>query len=552
VLEERKAKWFVHPGATGFPPARRHAKSTVADWTDNNRVVLRLDASNHFAKWADALLTATDGGKGILYLAGWQLHDVEVHPALPQSMALIRTRVARGELRVRALISDHLDANAKAYLSALGAVKGADLLALIDGLEGFVQRRFPRVNTGDVCAWQAALISTVLLDGRFPSFGSAHQKFSVFLSTTVHPVALVGIDISAWRLDTPAHTRGTHDVGVSVEGPAVKDLVDAFSVRWLDHPTEKWVRPLGSALNCGQTTFGSPSLADRMLPPHLTLPATPIAGGGQSVQVLETYGKTDFGYSWQKGSSGGEFTIWRAYINAIGTARRYIYIEDQYFLPFGAPPHFDSAPENGPVSRDAAADVVFSLGVALRRGVHVIVMLPQHSEDANANYQEYQLALGIKYLTGISKRPKSGRFIVATPYVSGKPIFVHAKLLICDDEYVLLGSANVCRRSFTHDGELSLAIVDGYADGFAQTTRQTLWTHHTGVDSPADISKALSILGETVDKKIRLHAFVLPKVIAPPPLPAALPKVLTELAPSAEMLHEVLLDRLIDPYAGPA
>src|SRR5205823_4709883 len=86
------------------------------------------------------------------------------------------------------------------------------------------QSQFPRANTNDVCAWQSMLIKTILLDGRFPAFGSAHQKFSVIRSTTVAPIAMVGIDLSAWRLDTPAHTRGTHDVGVSVQGPAVGDL----------------------------------------------------------------------------------------------------------------------------------------------------------------------------------------------------------------------------------------------------------------------------------------------------------------------------------------
>ena len=41
----------------------------------------------------------------------------------------------------------------------------------------------------------------------------------------------------------------------------------------------------------------------------------------------------------------------------------------------------------------------------------------------------------------------------------GTPIYVHAKVVVIDDEVALLGSDNLNRRSWTHDSELSIAVV---------------------------------------------------------------------------------------------
>ena len=40
------------------------------------------------------------------------------------------------------------------------------------------------------------------------------------------------------------------------------------------------------------------------------------------------------------------------------------------------------------------------------------------------------------------------------------PIYVHAKVCIIDDVWMTIGSDNLNRRSWTHDSELSCAIID--------------------------------------------------------------------------------------------
>ncbi|KAK1935163.1 Phospholipase D alpha 1 [Phytophthora citrophthora] len=42
-----------------------------------------------------------------------------------------------------------------------------------------------------------------------------------------------------------------------------------------------------------------------------------------------------------------------------------------------------------------------------------------------------------------------------------RDIYVHSKLLIVDDVYLSMGSANWNRRSMTSDSEIAASIVDG-------------------------------------------------------------------------------------------
>src|SRR2546423_10150500 len=79
--------------------------------------------------------------------------------------------------------------------------------------------------------------------------------------------------------------------------------------------------------------------------------------------------------------------------------------------------------------------------------------------------------------------------------VSGWPIYVHAKVCIVDDAWAAIGSDNLNRRSWTHDSELTCAVLDeatddreptdpgGGDDGarrFARDLRIALWREHLG------------------------------------------------------------------------
>ena len=43
---------------------------------------------------------------------------------------------------------------------------------------------------------------------------------------------------------------------------------------------------------------------------------------------------------------------------------------------------------------------------------------------------------------------------------AGTPVYVHAKVCVVDDTWATVGSDNINLRSWTHDSELSLAVLD--------------------------------------------------------------------------------------------
>jgi phosphatidylserine/phosphatidylglycerophosphate/cardiolipin synthase-like enzyme len=78
---------------------------------------------------------------------------------------------------------------------------------------------------------------------------------------------------------------------------------------------------------------------------------------------------------------------------------------------------------------------------------------------------------------------------------AGRPIYVHAKVCVIDDVWVAVGSDNLNRRSWTHDSELSCAMLDPALDGrdpkdpaglgdgaraLPRTLRLALWGEHLG------------------------------------------------------------------------
>ena len=62
---------------------------------------------------------------------------------------------------------------------------------------------------------------------------------------------------------------------------------------------------------------------------------------------------------------------------------------------------------------------------------------------------------------------------------AGTPVYVHAKTCIIDDTWATIGSDNFNRRSWTHDSELSAAIIDLAEDAtYARDLRLALAAEH--------------------------------------------------------------------------
>jgi phosphatidylserine/phosphatidylglycerophosphate/cardiolipin synthase-like enzyme len=184
----------------------------------------------------------------------------------------------------------------------------------------------------------------------------------------------------------------------------------------------------------------------------------PPEAGNHQVQVLRTYPRKRPAYPF---APEGERSIARAYSRAFSRARRLVYVEDQYFW----------------------SDVVASnLADALRRepGLHVIAVVPRYPEEANR-------VAGPPMLHGQRQAWESLRAAGGDRFAmfdlendAGTPIYVHAKVCVVDDAWMTIGSDNLNMRSWTHDSELTCAVVD--PDGeLPRDLRTTLWAEHLGL-----------------------------------------------------------------------
>ena len=93
----------------------------------------------------------------------------------------------------------------------------------------------------------------------------------------------------------------------------------------------------------------------------------------------------------------------------------------------------------------------------------------------------------------------------------GTPVYVHAKVCVVDDQWMTIGSDNLNRRSWTHDSEVTCAVVDP-GGVLPRSIRTSLWAEHLGLpqDEPrmSDLSGALALWAEREDapgSRIRRH-----------------------------------------------
>lgn len=539
TLSQLKSKWFLDFDA---PENRlvgsRHPGSTLTAGTDGNKITKYIDGHSYVSEWFQKILQLRNAVAGEIYHSAWRFENINPNGPSDSQGAFDLLKDAHSEIGVdlRILLSGH----------ALGIPVNDIAYAQLSGDD-----------------------REISFDGRFSGpTGSCHQKFTVFKSLGWSCAMMGSIDISKTRLDRPEHlpapnyrydvlfsmTAPSHDFGIKIEGPAILDMERSFKKRWNDSTSTSWLVV--------------PS-ADPIVSPDGNHPSQ----GTISIQILETFGLRS-GYSW---SAVGEFSIWAAYLNAIKKATKYIYIEDQYFLTFGYPPHIDNDSGNDP-ERDH--DIIYQLGEALKRGVAVVVLVPARSEDSMAVYQKYQRDIGVNYLKDIaSTAPQAGRLAVAT--LKNKvgntevEIIVHSKLLMVDDELAITGSQNVCRRSMTNDGEIAALIVDE-AEVFVRDLRIDLWREHMNAPQLdlTDIDQAIdhflertynhtAYAGSNTSGGSRLRPYETPVIpvegewnvpwYARLAAGTVAPRATSIIVLAVKLVnnHKNMYNNVIDPYAGP-
>ena len=323
-----------------------------------------------------------------------------------------------------------------------------------------------------VARWALNKRIHVKLDGVHPFGASHHQKIVVIDGNLAF---CGGIDITGNRWDTRAHedddprrvsTYGApyppwHDSTMALTGPAARALDELARTRWL-------------LAGGGEL----PELPDRPavwpdgLKPHFT---------GVDVAISRTqplYGAMEEAHE-----------IEALYLDMIARAKRTVYIEGQYFA-----------------SGLIAEAIARRLGEP--DGPEFVLVTPQWAHG----WLE-QVAMDTarsRLFEAVKQYDKYDRFRIYMPFTAkGEAIYVHAKIMIVDDELFRQGSSNLNNRSMRLDTECDVTLdasLPGHDRIRPQITalRDDLVAEHLGV-KPAEVTKASEETGSLIQAVERLR-----------------------------------------------
>ena len=339
-----------------------------------------------------------------------------------------------------------------------------------------------------------------LLDMRVRPLGSHHQKL-VVLRHANHPerdVAFIGgIDLCHGRRDDHQHLGDPqtlelaalygsrppwHDIQLAVQGPAVGDAETVFRERWNDPA------PISSnPVHFIQDKIRGEIRTARPLPPQIP---DPEPRGDHAAQLLRTYPRRLSGYPF---APKGEMSVARGYQKALLQARSLIYVEDQYLW-------------SGDVAK------VFASALIREPELRLIVIIPGYPDrDGSAlppNLVGRDAAMQILQKAG---GPRVA--VYSLENAAGTPIYVHAKACVIDDTWGCVGSDNANRRSWTHDSELSCAVLHIGSDksnSWARAMRLELAHEHLGSNASmvdlADPIQTFEIFHKTATDLDSWHA----------------------------------------------
>jgi phosphatidylserine/phosphatidylglycerophosphate/cardiolipin synthase-like enzyme len=320
----------------------------------------------------------------------------------------------------------------------------------------------------------------VLIDWSGNAASSHHMKLSVFSVEGRVTAFPSGLDYAQNRLDTPMHKPPSslwHDAGNRVVGDAANAVLDTFVTRWTEAST------LSAAtydIGTGKKPYNPPPLTP-FSPPKPG--ASPAPSTDTSIQVVRSWPDSkEFGLiknkKWATLPADGVHECKRTFQQMLGAAQRYVYIEDQGF--------------------DAVDSLFPKVVDACKRGVKVIALVPGQADPTEGGGKKPPV-LSSEVVDGILKKlTKAEQMNLAVWILDG--IFVHAKLVLVDDELMSIGSANFMDRSmqFTLKGDDSECTVVTVTTGSAVADlRVKLWAEHMRVSGAKpeaelrDLSKSL-------------------------------------------------------------
>lgn len=302
----------------------------------------------------------------------------------------------------------------------------------------------------DVAKWAMHKQIQFKLDSAHPIGCSHHQKIVVIDDKMA---ACGGIDMTADRWDTPDHSdydprrrrpNGRlygpwHDTTMLVEGEAAAALAELSRARW--------------GLAGGDPLEPCPANAASPWPEFLQA----------EFQFVEMgIARTRAAYKDVEPIR----EIEQLFLEQIARAKKFIYAENQYFA--------------SPKIADALAR-----RMAENEPPEIIILNPETADGWLE--QKAMDSARVQLLRAIGKHDRKGRLSIYVPHTKmGEPIYVHAKLMIVDDEILRIGSANMNSRSLGLDSECDI-FIDAKRPGNESAApgirlmRATLLAEHCGL-----------------------------------------------------------------------
>ena len=306
---------------------------------------------------------------------------------------------------------------------------------------------------------------SIKLDAHHPVAASHHQKIVV----VDDDVAFCGgIDMTGDRWDTPEHLddqplrktpKGNpygpwHDATTALEGPVAAALGDLCRHRWAIAGRSP-LAPVEGGAECWPDDL-EPMASNVPVAISRTNPAMDEAKEVREIQQL--------------------------YIDLIASARRTIYIENQYFT-----------------SRRIAIAIADRLGDD--DGPEIVIVNPLKAEG----WLE-PIAMDTarsRLVEALRRRDRHDRFRLYYPVTdAGEPIYVHAKIVIVDDRVIRIGSSNMNNRSLGFDTECDVTVDAALSDdvdlsGEIAGLRTRLIAEHLGV-TPSVLATAWQATGSLI------------------------------------------------------
>ena len=316
--------------------------------------------------------------------------------------------------------------------------------------------------------WKPSRRVRLRYDDTHPVAGSQHQKI-VLIDDALAFAG--GIDLTVRRWDSSEHAPDDprrvaygkpyppfHDLMVALDGEAALALARIARERWR-LATGRTLKAV-SAENDPWPPALEPDLRGVEVGIARTMPPREDAPAVREVEAL--------------------------YLDQIASARREIYIENQYFTSPGI-----------------AAALEKRLGEADGPEIVLVLRLLSHGwlEEATMH------VLRTRLIQRLKKADRHGRFHVYYPHIPGLGesccLDVHSKMMAVDDRQLRVGSANLCKRSMGMDTECDVLIEsrgDAQVAAAIRGLRDRLLAEHLGV--------AAARFREVHDKTGSLHGAI--------------------------------------------